>query len=98
MVQQIPPAFFSYSRQDSDFALRLAKDLKASGAAVWLEKVNPWPGSESIWASSPARLFSGQRDCGRVKRKPQLTDLVQVWAARVACTVASGAAALEQTL
>ncbi len=67
MLKQTPPAFFSYSREDEDFALRLAKDLKASGA-------------------------------GRAKRKPQLTDLVQVWAGRVACTVASGAPALEQTL
>src|SRR6266852_3699466 len=30
-------AFFSYSRQDSEFALKLAKDLRAAGAAVWLD-------------------------------------------------------------
>ena len=31
-------AFFSYSRDDSEFALRLAEDLKAAGANVrkWL--------------------------------------------------------------
>jgi hypothetical protein len=30
-------AFISYARQDSsEFALQLAEDLKAAGAAVWL--------------------------------------------------------------
>jgi len=28
-----PTAFFSYSRDDSEFTLRLAEDLKAAGAA-----------------------------------------------------------------
>jgi TIR domain len=40
-------AFFSYSREDSDFALRLARDLKAAGASVWLDQLDivagqPW--------------------------------------------------------
>src|SRR5262245_26069130 len=37
-------AFFSYSRQDSDFALMLAKDLRAAGAAVWLDQLDIRPG------------------------------------------------------
>jgi TonB family protein len=33
-------AFFSYSRADSEFALRLAKDLRAVGATVWLDQLD----------------------------------------------------------
>jgi TPR repeat protein len=36
----VPPAFVSYSRDDSGFALRLVKDLTAAGANVWLDQVN----------------------------------------------------------
>src|SRR5262249_61910461 len=39
-----PAAFFSYSREDSDFALRLAEDLKAAGASVWLDQLDILPG------------------------------------------------------
>jgi hypothetical protein len=34
-----PTAFFSYSREDLEFALRLAKDLKKAGANVWMDKL-----------------------------------------------------------
>ncbi len=37
-------AFFSYSREDSEFALRLAGDLKAAGANVWLDQLDITPG------------------------------------------------------
>jgi len=37
-------AFFSYSREDSDFAHRLAGDLKAAGASVWLDQMDIIPG------------------------------------------------------
>jgi photosystem II stability/assembly factor-like uncharacterized protein len=33
-------AFFSYSRDDSEFALRLAEDLKAAGANVWMDQID----------------------------------------------------------
>jgi TIR domain/WD domain, G-beta repeat len=39
-----PAAFFSYCREDSDFALRLAEDLKATGAAVWIDQLDIEPG------------------------------------------------------
>jgi len=39
-----PTAFFSYSREDLDFALRLAKDLKKAGANVWMDKLDIRPG------------------------------------------------------
>jgi TIR domain len=38
------PAFFSYSREDSEFALRLARDLKTAGASVWLDQLDITPG------------------------------------------------------
>jgi len=37
-------AFISYSREDSEFALRLAQDLKAAGAHVWLDQMDISPG------------------------------------------------------
>jgi hypothetical protein len=39
-------AFFSYSRQDSEFALQLAKDLRAGGAAVWMDQLEIPPGRQ----------------------------------------------------
>ena len=41
-------AFFSYSRQNTEFALRLAEDLKAAGADVWLDQLDIAPGQR--WA------------------------------------------------
>jgi hypothetical protein len=44
MPDQSSQAFFSYSREDSEFALLLAKDLKAAGAIVWLDQLDISPG------------------------------------------------------
>ena len=44
MPTQDPAAFISYSREDSEFALRLAQDLKAAGAQVWLDQLDILPG------------------------------------------------------
>jgi hypothetical protein len=41
-------AFFSYSRDDAEFALRLAGDLKAAGTHVWLDQLDIAPGER--WA------------------------------------------------
>ena len=41
-----PPAFLSYAREDSAFALRLAADLKAAGANVWLDQLDIRPGRQ----------------------------------------------------
>jgi hypothetical protein len=41
-------AFISYSREDSEFALRLAWDLKGAGARVWLDQLDIQPGQR--WA------------------------------------------------
>jgi chaperonin GroEL len=38
-------AFFSYSRKDMDFVLRLAADLKAAGAPVWVDQLDIEPGT-----------------------------------------------------
>jgi len=39
-----PAAFFSYCRDDSEFAFRLAEDLKAAGANVWMDQLDIRPG------------------------------------------------------
>ncbi len=44
MPSDAPTAFFSYSRDDLEFALRLAKDLKKAGASVWMDKLDVRPG------------------------------------------------------
>ena len=48
MAADAPAAFFSYCREDSDFALRLAEDLKAAGAAVWINQLDITGGED--WA------------------------------------------------
>lgn len=48
MATDTSTAFFSYSRADSEFALRLAEDLKAAGATVWLDQLDIEPGQR--WA------------------------------------------------
>jgi TIR domain len=44
MPQQLQLAFFSYSRDDSEFAMRLANDLRATGANVWMDQLDIPPG------------------------------------------------------
>src|ERR1700691_641832 len=44
MAGETPFAFFSYARDDAQFALRLAKDLKSSGFPVWLDPLDIRPG------------------------------------------------------
>ena len=43
-MSDAPVAFFSYSREDSEFALRLAADLRAAGANVWIDQLDIGPG------------------------------------------------------
>lgn len=45
MAAVVPPAFFSYSRADGEFALRLAQDLKSAGANVWMDQLDIEPGT-----------------------------------------------------
>ena len=62
MANGAASAFFSYSREDSDFALRLAGDLKAVGASVWLDQLDIVPGQrwdravEAALANCPRML------------------------------------------
>ena len=44
MAADATATFFSYCRQDAEFAFRLADDLKAAGANVWIDKVDIEPG------------------------------------------------------
>lgn len=42
--------FFSYSRDDSNFVMQLAKDLRQAGATIWLDTLDIQPGTH--WDSS----------------------------------------------
>ena len=61
MATEVPTAFLSYSRTDSEFALRLSEDLKAAGAAIWLDQTDIDPGEEWDLAVERALL-----DCPRM--------------------------------
>jgi hypothetical protein len=54
-------AFVSYSRTDSDFVLRLCRDLRAAGASIWLDRLDIRPGQE--WDQEIER---GLAECGRM--------------------------------
>ena len=63
MAKETSSAFFSYSRRDSEFVLKLAKDLKAAGAVVWLDQLDIKPGQhwdnavETALANCPNMLL-----------------------------------------
>lgn len=61
MPGETQTAFISYSREDSEFALRLAEDLKAAGAAAWLDQLDIAPGQR--WARA---VQDALNDCPRM--------------------------------
>ena len=60
-MPQSAKAFVSYSRDDAFFVLRLCQDLRAAGAAIWLDKLDIRPGEE--WDQAVER---GLSECGRM--------------------------------
>lgn len=44
MESQNRSVFLSYARSDADFALQLARDLKAAGVAAWIDQIDIPPG------------------------------------------------------
>ena len=46
MAADVRTAFVSYSHEDEKFALKLAEDLKAGGAAVWMDLLDIKPGMQ----------------------------------------------------
>jgi len=54
-------AFVSYARSDEEFVLRLCKDLRSSGAAIWLDTLDIQAGEK--WDQEIAR---GLSECGRM--------------------------------
>lgn len=44
MAGDMAATFVSYSRADSEFALKLAEDLKSSGANIWIDQLDIEPG------------------------------------------------------
>ncbi len=71
MPELSPLAFISYSRNDSEFALRLAQDLKTAGASVWLDQLDiqpgvPWDNAiETALSKSPVMLLVLSPDSAR---------------------------------
>ena len=61
MAKGAPATFFSYCREDSGFVLRLAGDLKAAGANVWLDQLDILPGER--WDRSVEDALT---DCRRM--------------------------------
>ena len=61
MAADAAAAFFSYSREDSEFALRLATDLKDAGAAVWIDQLDIEGGED--W---PKSIEAAMRRCPRM--------------------------------
>ena len=60
MSAHAPTAFISYSREDSEFVLRLAEDLRAVGARVWLDQLDIEPGQAWDSAVEKALVESGR--------------------------------------
>jgi hypothetical protein len=56
-VSRKSPAFLSYAREDSAFVLRLAADLKARGANVWMDQLDIPPGRQ--WDREVERALNG---------------------------------------
>jgi hypothetical protein len=54
------PAFFSYARENSAVALRLAADLKRAGANVWLDQLDLRPGRQ--WDREVEQALSACRE------------------------------------
>src|SRR5271165_5045351 len=54
-------AFFSYSREDTEIVLRVAGDLKAAGANVWLDQMDIVPGQR--WDDAVEHALA---DCPRM--------------------------------
>lgn len=55
-------SFFSYSRSDSDFVLKLAKDLRDAGAQLWIDQLDikggsPWDSSVEAALESSKRMI-----------------------------------------
>lgn len=51
--------FFSYSRTDSNFVLKLAKELREAGVNIWLDQLDIAPGSH--WDASIQKALQGSK-------------------------------------
>lgn len=62
MANEQQTAFISYARQDSsEFALQLAEDLKAAGAALWLDQLHIVGGE--LWDNPVQQARQAVRAC-----------------------------------
>jgi len=72
-------AFVSYSREDLNFAHRLATDLRAKGAKVWMDKIDIRAGQR--WE---AEIEAAVGACSRVlvippRSRPRMSWRKSVW-------------------
>jgi hypothetical protein len=51
--------FFCYSRDDSEFALKLAKDLREAGANIWIDQLDIGPGEH--WDDAVEKALKSSR-------------------------------------
>jgi hypothetical protein len=58
MPNQAHDAFVSYAREDGEFALRLAKDLKAAEALVWMDQLDIKPGERWDLVNCPGHIVT----------------------------------------
>ena len=49
--------FFSYARADSDFALKLSKDMRSAGAELWIDQLDIQPGER--WDEAVENALKG---------------------------------------
>lgn len=61
--------FFSYSRADSDFVLKLAKDMRSAGANLWIDQLDIAPGDR--WDRAVEEAL-GAAPCLAVILSPEL--------------------------
>ena len=81
MTPQAVTAFVSYSRTDSEFALRLAQDLKAADANIWLDQLDIPPGKPWDDAIEDAlKMLSRQFASRGITVERNFADLPKVYA------------------
>ena len=92
-----PAAFVSYSREDSEFVLRLARDLKAAGANVWLDQLDIQPGH--AWDSMiESALIAATRTRPPVARRFSWSTMSGAAMTRLAVKAAAALAGVSATM
>ena len=59
---------FSYAREDSDFVLKLAKELRANSVNVWLDQIDIVAGEPWGPCNRRSPVYLRRRDCSSLSR------------------------------